>query len=57
MIETSEKIIELLEKHKPCIHADCDKCRIREDCAAYACIAAAERLREIIIEYEVKDHV
>ena len=43
-----EKIIELLEKHQPCVHEDCETCRIREDCAAYACIAAAEILKESI---------
>ena len=48
MKESTEKIIELLKKHKPCIHAECDKCKIREECAAYACIAAAERLAELI---------
>lgn len=48
MKESTEKIIELLQKHKPCIHAECDKCKIREECAAYACIAAAERLAELI---------
>lgn len=43
-----EKIIKLLEKHKPCIHEDCEKCRHREDCAAYACIAAAQILKASI---------
>ena len=52
MKESTEKIIELLEKHKTCIHAECDKCKSREECAAYACIAAAERLKESLRDYE-----
>ena len=42
-----EKIIELLRKHKTCIHAKCETCKFREDCGAFACIAAADAIEEL----------